>query len=166
MKKIVIFAGIAVAAACGLYFSGVYPAKTGPEAQGAIGQRDVYRAPQASDVAVAPGSAPVANSVDALKQNLKGLDALKQQIARFEAMRASMSPADALRAQMKIQNEFKQNVAAMDAFSHQAKATSNLTSADAMRQQLAIQNELKANMAAMDALRQQMASASIGGFRQ
>lgn len=163
MKKIIIFAGIAAAAACGLYFSGVYPAKTGPETQGAIGQREVYRAPQANDSAVSPGSAPVANSVDALKQNLKGLDALKQQIAAFEAVRATMSPADAMRAQVKIQNEFRQSAVAMDAFSQQMKV--NLTGGDAMRQQ-AIQSELKANMAAMDALKQQMAASSIGGLRQ
>jgi len=62
-KKLVLFSAGAVVIACGLiYVLGVYPPASTRDAQGAIGQREVYRDPQAHDAAVTPGSAPVAAS--------------------------------------------------------------------------------------------------------
>jgi hypothetical protein len=61
VKKITVFAGIAVVMAGALvYVLGIYPPASGRDVQGAIGQRQVYREGQAADVAVTPGSAPVA----------------------------------------------------------------------------------------------------------
>ena len=62
-KKFVLFSAAAVVVAGGLvYVLGVYPPASTRDAQGAIGQRQVYRDPQAHDAAVTPGSAPVAAS--------------------------------------------------------------------------------------------------------
>ena len=59
-KKFVLFAAGAVVVAGGLvYVLGVYPPASTRDAQGVIGQRQVYRDPQAKDAAVTPGSAPV-----------------------------------------------------------------------------------------------------------
>jgi hypothetical protein len=59
-KKIGLFAGVAIVVAAALvYVLGIYPPVSGRDGQGVIGQRQVYREAQASDVAVTPGAAPV-----------------------------------------------------------------------------------------------------------
>jgi hypothetical protein len=65
-KKLAIFAGAAVIVAAGLIYSlGIYPAASTRDGQGAIGQRQVYRADQPADASVDPGAAPVAMQADA-----------------------------------------------------------------------------------------------------
>ncbi len=60
-KKIALVIGAsAVAAACLVYSLRIYPPAAGRDTQGAIGQRQVYRADQAKDATVSPGEAPVA----------------------------------------------------------------------------------------------------------
>ena len=62
-KRLVGFGAGAVVIAAALIFAlGVYPPASKREAQGAIGQRNVYRDPQVHDAAVTPGAAPVAAS--------------------------------------------------------------------------------------------------------
>ena len=54
-KKFVLFsAGAVVVAGALIYVLGVYPPTSTRDAQGAIGQREVYRDPQARDAAVTP----------------------------------------------------------------------------------------------------------------
>ena len=60
-KKTVLFTGTAAVVAAGLVYTlGIYPPAAARDAQGAIGQRQVYRADQAKDASVTPGEAPVA----------------------------------------------------------------------------------------------------------
>jgi hypothetical protein len=80
-KKLVLFSAGAVVIAGGLvYILGVYPPASTRDAQGAIGQRQVYRDPQASDAAVTPGSAPVAASTLTPAQTKK-MEEISSQIA-------------------------------------------------------------------------------------
>jgi hypothetical protein len=66
IKKLALFAGAAVVVAAGLVYSlGIYPARSTRDGQGAIGERQVYRADQPGDVAITPGEAPVAMAADA-----------------------------------------------------------------------------------------------------
>jgi hypothetical protein len=65
-KKLAVFAGAAVIVAAGLiYCLGIYPARSTRDGQGAIGERQVYRADQPADASVTPGDAPVAMEADA-----------------------------------------------------------------------------------------------------
>lgn len=154
MNKILVFAGAAVVVAGGLYFTGVYPAKTGPDAQGAIGQRDIYRASQAKDVSVAPGLAPVANAADALKNSANG-DALKQMLADVDALQKELSALQttsnmtgvvATRQQLAIRNEMLPamlaHMAALNQSVSTLQARPQLTGAEAMQQQAAIRTEM------------------------
>ena len=71
-KNIYLMAGGAVLAALGIAAALNYPPKFGSDAaQGAIGQRQVYRdnAVTSGDVAVTPGAAPVANQVNSAAKN-------------------------------------------------------------------------------------------------
>lgn len=71
-KKLALFAGAAVVIAGGLVYTlGIYPPGSGRDGQGAIGQRQVYRAEQPKDATVTPGTAPVAMQVNA-EQMKKG----------------------------------------------------------------------------------------------
>jgi hypothetical protein len=59
-KKLMLFGGAAIVLAGALVFElRIFPPGLGRLGQGAIGQRDVYRAPQAADGSVTPGAAPV-----------------------------------------------------------------------------------------------------------
>src|ERR1700735_674813 len=69
-KKLALFAGAAVVVAGGLvYWLGIFPPVAGRNGQGAIGQRQVYRADQPADASVNPGAAPVAVSATAEQMN-------------------------------------------------------------------------------------------------
>ena len=60
-KKLALFGGSGViVAGCLLYAFGIYPPSSGRAGQGAIGQRQVYRAEQPKDASVNPDAAPVA----------------------------------------------------------------------------------------------------------
>ena len=60
-KKLALFGGSGViVAGCLLYAFGTYPPSSGRAGQGAIGQRQVYRAEQPKDASVNPDAAPVA----------------------------------------------------------------------------------------------------------
>ena len=62
-KKLVLFGTSAVVLAGVLVYAlGIYPPASGRDGRGAIGQRDVYRAPQATDASVNPDDAPVATA--------------------------------------------------------------------------------------------------------
>jgi co-chaperonin GroES (HSP10) len=77
-KKLALFGGSAVIVAGGLLYAlGVYPPASGRAGQGAIGQRQVYRAEQPADASVTPGAAPVA--MEATAQELKNHPAPKLQ---------------------------------------------------------------------------------------
>jgi hypothetical protein len=66
-KKLVLFGTSAVVLAGILVYAlGIYPPASGRDGRGAIGQRDVYRADQATDASVNPNDAPVATA-DQLK---------------------------------------------------------------------------------------------------
>jgi len=70
-RRLALFGGSAVVVAGGLIYSfGIFPPTSGRDGQGAIGERKVYRAEQASDAAVNPDAAPVAVSANA--QAMKG----------------------------------------------------------------------------------------------
>lgn len=72
-KNIYLIAGGAVLAALGIAAALNYPPKFGSDAaQGAIGQRQVYRdnAVTSGDVAVTPGAAPVADQVNGAKNEI------------------------------------------------------------------------------------------------
>src|SRR5258708_33524833 len=61
IKRLILFGGAAVVVAGGLvYVLGIFPPILSRHGQGAIGQREVYRAQQAADASVTPGAAPVA----------------------------------------------------------------------------------------------------------
>lgn len=94
-KKFVLFAAGAVVVAGGLvYILGVYPPASTRDAQGAIGQRQVYRDPQAHDAAVTPGSAPVAASTLTAAQTKRIQEISSQIAAGFVAnLRNDLSPA-------------------------------------------------------------------------
>jgi hypothetical protein len=65
-KKLVLFGGAAVIVAAVLVYSlGIYPPSSARNGQGAIGQRQVYRADQPADASVSPGAAPVAMEAQA-----------------------------------------------------------------------------------------------------
>lgn len=77
-KKLVLFGGAAVILAGGLIYSlGIYPPASSRDGQGAIGQRQVYRAEQPADASVTPGSAPVAMTADAAKMKNSQISQLK-----------------------------------------------------------------------------------------
>src|SRR6516225_4069482 len=60
-KRLVLFGSVAVIVAGGLIYSlGIYPPASSRDGQGAIGERQVYRAEQPADASVTPGAAPVA----------------------------------------------------------------------------------------------------------
>jgi hypothetical protein len=60
-KRLTIFGGAALVVAGALVYSlGIYPPGSGRNGQGAIGERQVYRAEQPKDASVTPGTAPVA----------------------------------------------------------------------------------------------------------
>ncbi|HZD46727.1 MAG TPA: hypothetical protein VE109_11660 [Acidobacteriaceae bacterium] len=60
-RKLALFGGSAVIVAGGLLYAlGIYPPAAGRAGQGAIGQRQVYRAEQPQDASVNSGAAPVA----------------------------------------------------------------------------------------------------------
>jgi hypothetical protein len=64
-KKLALFGSAAVIVAGVLIYSlGIYPPASSRDGQGAIGQREVYHAPQPTDASVTPGSAPVAMTAD------------------------------------------------------------------------------------------------------
>jgi hypothetical protein len=64
-KKWVLFGGAAVIVAGVMVYSlGIYPPGSARNGQGAIGQRQVYRADQPADASVTPGAAPVAMQAD------------------------------------------------------------------------------------------------------
>jgi hypothetical protein len=66
-KKLVLFGTSAVVLAGILVYAlGIYPPASGRDGRGAIGQRNVYRAEQATDATVNPNDAPVATA-DELK---------------------------------------------------------------------------------------------------
>ena len=66
-KKLVLFGTSAVVLAGILVYAlGIYPPASGRDGRGAIGQRNVYRAEQATDATVNPDNAPVATA-DELK---------------------------------------------------------------------------------------------------
>ena len=61
IRRLALFAGAAVVIAGGLVYTlGIYPPASGRAGQGAIGERQVYRAQQPKDATVTPGTAPVA----------------------------------------------------------------------------------------------------------
>ena len=66
-KRVALFGGGAVAViAAGLIYSlGIYPPSSARDGQGAIGERQVYRADQPKDATVTPGVAPVAEQANA-----------------------------------------------------------------------------------------------------
>jgi hypothetical protein len=75
-KKLALFGGSAVIVAGGLLYAlGVYPPASGRAGQGAIGQRQVYRAEQPADASVTPGAAPVA--MEATAEQLKNQPTLQ-----------------------------------------------------------------------------------------
>lgn len=65
-KRLALFGGAAVVIAGGLIYSlGIYPPTSARDGQGAIGERQVYRADQPKDATVTPGAAPVAEQANA-----------------------------------------------------------------------------------------------------
>src|SRR6516164_5273495 len=65
-KRLVLFGSVAVIVAGGLIYSlGIYPPASSRDGQGAIGERQVYRAEQPADASVTPGAAPVAMKASA-----------------------------------------------------------------------------------------------------
>lgn len=64
-KKLVLFgaSGLVLAGAL-VYALGIYPPSSSRDGQGAIGKRDVYRAPQPADANVNPDAAPVATQAN------------------------------------------------------------------------------------------------------
>jgi hypothetical protein len=71
-KRLAIFGGAALVVAGALVYSlGIYPPASGRNGQGAIGERQVYRAEQPKDASVTPGTAPVALQASA-EQMKKG----------------------------------------------------------------------------------------------
>lgn len=75
-RKLALFGGSAVIIAGGLlYVLGVYPPASGRAGQGAIGQRNVYRAEQPKDASVNPDDAPVAT--EAIAEQMKLAPELK-----------------------------------------------------------------------------------------
>jgi hypothetical protein len=75
-KKLALFGGSAVIVAGGLLYAlGVYPPASSRAGQGAIGQRQVYRAEQPADASVTPGAAPVA--MEATAEQLKNQPTLQ-----------------------------------------------------------------------------------------
>lgn len=71
-KRLGLYGGALAVIAAGLVYSlGIYPPASVRDGQGAIGQRQVYRAAQPKDANVTPGSAPVAMQAD-LDQMKKG----------------------------------------------------------------------------------------------
>ena len=70
-KKAVLFTGTAAVVAAGLVYTlGIYPPAASRDAQGAIGQRQVYRADQSKDASVTPGEAPVAAKAEVQQAQL------------------------------------------------------------------------------------------------
>lgn len=60
-KRLALLGGATVVIAGGLIYSlGIYPPASARNGQGAIGERQVYRAEQPKDASVTPGTAPVA----------------------------------------------------------------------------------------------------------
>jgi hypothetical protein len=67
-KKMAIFgASVVVLGGVLVYALGIFPPASSRDGQGAIGQRDVYRADQPADASVNPGDAPVAATAEQLK---------------------------------------------------------------------------------------------------
>lgn len=72
IRRLALFAGAAVVIAGGLVYTlGIYPPASARDGQGAIGQRQVYRAQQPNDATVTPGAAPVAMQAN-IEQMKKG----------------------------------------------------------------------------------------------
>lgn len=72
IKKLALFAGATLVIAGALVYTlGIYPPASGRAGQGAIGERQVYRAEQPKDASVTPGTAPVAMQATA-EQMKKG----------------------------------------------------------------------------------------------
>ena len=113
--KLSLFGGAAVVVAGALiYCLGIYPPASKRDTQGAIGQRDVYRDPQAHDAAVTPGSAPVAGSTliaDAVKYG----DALKNSPDALKYIDALKNSPDGLKSQdaLKYQDALKNSADAL-----------------------------------------------------
>jgi hypothetical protein len=77
-KKLVLFGGAVVVVAGGLvYLLGIYPPASSRDGQGAIGQRQVYRAQQPADASVTQGAAPVAMTANAAKMKNSPISQLK-----------------------------------------------------------------------------------------
>jgi hypothetical protein len=75
-KKTVLFAGTAaLVAGCLVYSLRTYPPAASRDAQGAIGQRQIYRADQAKDASVTPGEAtvPAQTDLQQARPNDKGI---------------------------------------------------------------------------------------------
>lgn len=72
IKKLALFGGATVVIAGALVYTlGIYPPASGRAGQGAIGERQVYRAEQPKDASVTPDTAPVAMQATA-EQMKKG----------------------------------------------------------------------------------------------
>jgi hypothetical protein len=175
-KKFVLFSAAAVVLAGGLiYFMGVYPPSSTRDAQGAIGQRQVYRDAQAHDSAVTPGSAPVAASTLSAEQTKKLQDISSQVVAAFIEKLNSDFSSDlhaqliALLAHSELQADLHQQMASELArnFSTEFASAIHMSLAEAIQADLvhAVQaGQLNADF--RNQMVSQVASAAAAEFRQ
>jgi transcriptional regulatory protein LevR len=132
-------AGAVVVAGALIYALGVYPPASKREGQGAIGQRDVYRDPQAHDAAVTPGSAPVAAST-LTAADTKRIEEISNQLAAGFSSKLKLEMIRPFRADLAAQMARVEMDAAMRA-NLASEMSRNFTDqfAVAMEQQLAAQ---------------------------